>query len=477
VAVIVVTLYSNAPHIYYYFQRPLAASALGRLMFRFIKPTLVCVALLPIVGQTQSSPQPALLGLQEAIDLALANNLNVVNVQLEIDATEGQVAALRARRFPQLTVSGVVSENLEEQEYTFDEGVWGDYPVIGPVPSQDTTIESASGTTGIVSANATQPISQLYSLGLSIEQSEVKEDLAREQKRLTEQNLARVVKQNYFEIVQTQSDLMVTQESIVFYESLQELVANYVAEEVSLEYELLDVEARLARRKLDAASRDNRLINQNERMNNLLARDLNTRFTVQELPEQIVVTNSEADAIADALNQRPNILKSKLEVENAQLNYDITKAGYIPDLDIRLRYTRLFNYELIPDTEAYIGLQAKWEFFDWGRKRNELSSQNSLIRAAANEMKEVENRVIIEVRNSLRTISLAEDSVVVARLTQDAARNKLQVLSNQYEQQSALLQDVLDAETELDRANNDYNRSLLSVWKARAELDRAMGEI
>jgi outer membrane protein len=477
VAVIVVTLYSNAPHICYYFQRPLAASALGRLMFRFIKPTLVCVALLPIVGQTQSSPQPALLGLQEAIDLALANNLNVVNVQLEIDATEGQVAALRARRFPQLTVTGVVSENLEEQEYTFDEGVWGDYPVIGPVPSQDTTIESASGTTGIVSANATQPISQLYSLGLSIEQSEVQEGLAREQKRLTEQDLARVVKQNYFEIVQTQSDLMVTQESIVFYESLQELVANYVAEEVSLEYELLDVEARLARRKLDAASQDNRLINQNEHMNNLLARDLNTRFTVQELPEQIVVTNSEADAIADALNQRPNILKSKLEVENAQLNYDITKAGYIPDLDIRLRYTRLFNYELIPDTEAYIGLQAKWEFFDWGRKRNELSSQNSLIRAAANEMKEVENRVIIEVRNSLRTISLAEDSVVVARLTQDAARNKLQVLSNQYEQQSALLQDVLDAETELDRANNDYNRAVLSVWKARAELDRAMGEI
>jgi outer membrane protein TolC len=81
------------------------------------------------------------------------------------------------------------------------------------------------------------------------------------------------------------------------------------------------------------------------------------------------------------------------------------------------------------------------------------------------------------VRNSLRTISLAEDSVVVARLTQDAARNKLQVLSNQYEQQSALLQDVLNAETELDRANNDYNRAVLSVWKARAELDRAMGEI
>jgi outer membrane protein TolC len=56
-----------------------------------------------------------------------------------------------------------------------------------------------------------------------------------------------------------------------------------------------------------------------------------------------------------------------------------------------------------------------------------------------------------------------------------ASRDILRVLMNQYEQHRIMLQDVLDAETELDRANNEYTRAVLSVWNAQAELDHAIG--
>ena len=48
---------------------------------------------------------------------------------------------------------------------------------------------------------------------------------------------------------------------------------------------------------------------------------------------------------------------------------------------------------------------------------------------------------------------------------------------NQYREQSALLKDVLDAESELARANAEYNRAVLGVWQSQAEFNRAMGEI
>jgi outer membrane protein TolC len=51
------------------------------------------------------------------------------------------------------------------------------------------------------------------------------------------------------------------------------------------------------------------------------------------------------------------------------------------------------------------------------------------------------------------------------------------VLNNQYKQQVALLQDVLNVETELSRASTSYNRAVLAVWKAEAELKRALGEV
>ncbi len=393
-------------------------------------------------------------------------------MQFEADAADDQVRALKTRKLPQLNLHGSVSENLQDQEYTFEQGVWNAVP---PIPSEDVTIKSATDTTGILSASATQPLSQLYELRLNIEQGEIQQDLTLAQKRLTEQDIARVVKQVYFEIVQTQSDLQVTTESIRFYKSLRELVYNYVKQQISLNYELLEVEARLARRELDATRLRNQLSTQMESMNDLLARDLNTDFTVQQLPEQVLTVQDEDEAIATALQQRPDIQKSRLQIKYAELDRDIIKAGYIPDIDLRLRYTRLYNYDLIPDTDTYVGLQAKWEFFDWGRKRNEISGKERMVRAASNSTREIENRVIIDVRKSYRRIVEAQQSVTVSKLAQSAARDKLRVLMSQYEQQSTLLQNVLDAETELDRAHNEYNRAILSVWKARAGLDHSLG--
>jgi outer membrane protein TolC len=438
-------------------------------MFRFA--ITVVLAAIPVAGFCQAD----LLTLDECLEIALANNLALVNARLEVAAAGDNVAALRTRRYPRLDVQGGVSNNLQDQGYTFEEGVWGDYPMIGELPAQDVTINSASGSTSFLSAGVTQPLSQQYRLALSIEQGEVREDMAEEMVRLTQQDLVRIVKQQYFDLIQTQSDLATTKDSILFYVSLNELVLNYVAQQVSLEYELLEVDARLARRQLDASAQQHRLDTQRERMNDLLARDLNTPFTVQELPEPGVHPTDPQNAVATALSQRPDIKESKLKVKDAELGYDIKKAEYIPNLDLRIRYAKLYDYELIPDTHAYVGLHAKWEFYDWGRKKKELASKTSMIHQAANSARETENRVVIDVHKSFRAIDQAEGSVRVAMLSQAASRDKLRVLMNQYEQQSILLQDVLDAETELDRANNEYTRAVLSVWNAQAELDHAIG--
>tara|TARA_R110001592_G_scaffold337300_1_gene623534 strand:- start:135198 stop:136478 length:1281 start_codon:yes stop_codon:yes gene_type:complete len=417
------------------------------------------------------------LSLDQALTLALRNNTAVTNAELQREAAQDDVNALRTSRYPRLDVSGGISHNMEDQEYTFDEGVWGDYPNIGEIPGEDITITSSSGTSRLLSAGITQPLSQQYRLALSIEQGEVKEDMATEFIRLTQQDVARVVKQNYFDILQTQSTLAATRESIIFYTSLVELVSNYVTQRMAFEYELLETRARLARRELNANTQMNRLRTQKERMNSLLGRDINTAFEISELPATEFLSGGLQDAVSTALSQRPEVRESQLKVKDAELGYDIKKAEYLPDLDLSVRYTRLYDTTFIPDTEAYVGLHARWEIYDWGRKKNELASKDSMIRHAENSARELKNKVTIDVRSSFRAIAEAEEAIEVARLSQAAARDKLRVLMNQYEQQSTLLQNVLDAESDLDQANNAYNRAVLSVWKAQAELERAIGEI
>ncbi len=438
-------------------------------MFRFVFK--VVLVLMPVSGFCQG----ALLTLDQALDIAMRDNLALASAELEVSAAQNDVAALKTRRYPSMDLRGGVTDNLTEQEYNFDQGVWGTFPGTGPIPSQDVTITSAKGTTQFLSAGITQPLSQQYRLSLSIQQGEVKEEMAEETVRLTRQDLARVVKQQYFQIVQTQSDLRTTEESIAFYESLDELVTQYVAQQIALEYELLEVQARLARKRWLADTQTNRLKTEKERMNDSLARPLDMPFSVADLPDPASRPTNPDEAILLAMQQRPDVLESRLMIESEELGYDIKKAEYIPDLDIQIRYAKLYGYNLIPDAEAYVGLHAKWEIYDWGRKRKELAGKSSMIRKANNHAREIENRVAIEVDSSFRSMEQSEQSVRVAKLSQAAAREKVRVLTNQYRQQSVLLQDVLDAETELARANNDYNRAVLSVWEAQAELEHATG--
>jgi outer membrane protein TolC len=440
-------------------------------MVRFPAWALLTVLPLPALCDAQT------LSLDQALTLALSNNTAVTNAELQREAVQDDVEALRTARYPRLDLSGRVSRNLEDQEYTFDEGVWGDYPVIGEVPGEDITITSDGGTSRMLSAGITQPLSQQYKLALSIEQGEVKEEMATEFIRLTQQDVARVVKQDYFDILQTQSTLAATRESIVFYTSLVELVGNYVSQRMAFEYELLETESLLARRELQANTQLNRLSTQKERMNSLLGRDINTQFNVSELPAELFLTGGLDDAVATAMDQRPEVRESQLKVKDAELGYDIKKAEYLPDLDLNVSYTRLYDTSLIPDTEAYVGLKARWEIYDWGRKKSELASKNVMIQHAENSVRDLKNRVTIDVRQSFRAIAEAEETIEVTRLSRAAARDKLRVLMNQYKEQSTLLQNVLDAESDLDNANNAYNRAVLSVWKAQAQLERAVGEL
>ena len=78
--------------------------------------------------------------------------------------------------------------------------------------------------------------------------------------------------------------------------------------------------------------------------------------------------------------------------------------------------------------------------------------------------------------DSLRQLEDAQNLVSVTSLTQVAAREKSRVLMNQYRVQAVLLDDVLQAGSELAAANAEHNNALLSVWTGQAELQQAMGE-
>lgn len=423
-----------------------------------------------------SAPEPV-LPLNEAVQTAIRTNLRVQGAALEVDEAGDMVEALKTRRYPRLEMDAAIERNLTQQNYTFNQGSLVPDSEIGPIPPIDVEITSEEGTTKLFSVGFRQPLTRLYTIALEICEGYVTTDMAVQKVRWTQQDVAYLVKLQYFQIGRILGDLQAIDESILFLSSLNDLVKNYVDQQVALEYELLDVRARLAQRQLERQRRIDEMITGKERLNALLGRDVETPFSVEHLPIPHQVVFDTSKSLQLAFEQRADFLESQLAIEKAEYSYDVKKSEYIPDIDIHFRYLKLYDVNLIPDAEAFISLDMRWEFFDWGRKRDELSSRASKIAGAEVKMEEVRNKIEIEVRESLRKLDTAQESVGVARDLQAAYREKVRVMINRYREQTALLTDVLEAETQLDRANSDYNGAVLSVWGALADYEKAVGEV
>src|SRR5215468_4733961 len=101
-----------------------------RLLFTFF----VCYSLTVRAQEPTSSGAPP-LALDEAVTLAQANNREVKNAILTAAIDEDQIAEARTYRLPSLNVYALGSQLLTPVDFTFQKGVFGDFPGTGPIPA------------------------------------------------------------------------------------------------------------------------------------------------------------------------------------------------------------------------------------------------------------------------------------------------------------------------------------------------------
>ena len=416
------------------------------------------------------------LTLDNALELAMQHNLKVENAGLEVGKAGDSVAAARTRRLPSFNLTVLENKNLTSESYEFKQGVFGTFPGIGPIPANDIEIETHPGFSTIVAASLEQPLLQLYRINLNIEQRETKRAITRQELRAQRQSVANDVKQVYYKLLQTKGALRAIDESIVFYRELNTLIDRYLAQGTVLKSESLEAKTRLARAEYDALTHRNDLATEKEKLNHLMGRDISVAFNVSPVTESTVYEIDLEAAQALALQQRPEIKEADLKVRHAEYDRRIKQSAYFPDLSFKASYYTPFNTELLPRNVASVGLFLRWEFFDWGRKRDKLAETYKAVKQADNAVRQTKDNVIIEVNHQYRKLQESRVQLKVARLSRETAKEKLRVAMDQYKHKAVLLKSVLQDETSLAESNRQYEDALLSFWKAKADFEKAIGE-
>jgi len=447
-------------------------------MKKHVESLCLVLTLVPAVAAAQPAPVAITqrLTLDRAIQLAVENNRQIQTAALQLQKANEDVEVARTHRLPVFDIQGQAAQLLTPVDFAFPQGAFGEFPGVGPIPATDTDVSVPRQLTYYFSSQVSQPITQLFRIGLGIDSARATSAIEQEHLNAQRLSVTNSVKRLYFAILQSESALDSTEQALALYRELDRTLEVRVAQKVALRADSLDVRFRLAKEELTRTTYQNTLASQKEQLNQLLGRDVRTDFVVEPVTELSIAEVDLDAARTRALENRPDLREARLKVEQADLDRRLKKADRIPELSVAVSYSSYFNIDVMPTNLATAGLQLKWEPFDWGRKGHELAAKTHTVTQARLAVRDTEDRIIVDVNNRFRTLSEKRALLNVARMAQATSREKLRVKTNQYQVQAALLPDVLQLRTEQASSDDQYQQALLAFWTAKADFENAIGE-
>jgi len=154
----------------------------------------------------------------------------------------------------------------------------------------------------------------------------------------------------------------------------------------------------------------------------------------------------------------------------------IKRLEYLPNLSLVVDYLSMFGTQILPKNVAVVGLFLNWDALDWGRRHFDSLEKKRIYEQLQNTMKDLDTQIAMEVSSSHRKLQECRQYVQVTDLGRQLAMERLRVAANKYKEQAVLLKDVLQAQREVTKANNQWGQSVLSYLTARADFEKAIGK-
>jgi outer membrane protein TolC len=422
--------------------------------------------------QEQTKP----LTLEEAVLLARSHNRDLKQAEVEIHKQKEAFSEAKTQRYPRFDAYVLASELLTPLDFTIRSGTFGTFPATGPVPAKDSVIHTPARPVAITSVTVTQPLTQLFRINLSIKEQKLAADLSKQSYFEREHELVNEVRRAYYAILQSQSELESQHALLVYLEELQQLTGRRLQQEAVLKADSLRIAAQRTRALYQLTVIRDALADQKEALNRLLGRDLMEEFTVEMVPASLPEESSLQEARKSAIEMRPEIKAETIKKERAALETKIEKTRYIPDVSIQANYLTAPNISFLPQNLGGAGVLLTWQPWDWGQKRHNIAQKVDAEKQAQLSIDSVRDQVLQEVNSTFRRLREARELLTAAQAARDAETEKLRNEMDAYSRQAIVLSDLLQQQSSVASAEDQYRQGLLAFWRARADFERALGE-
>ena len=417
------------------------------------------------------------LTLKEAINYALENKADAKKAKLQVENSEYQIQEVRSRALPQISANGNLTYNPVIQTTVIDGAGFG---------QPGTTIQAAFGQKWVSTAGVslTQAIfDQTVFTGLKAAKST--REFYQINNHLSEEQVIERVANNYYQVYVQRQKLTVIDSTYKNTNKVKDIIKgqfdNGLAKKIDLDRILVKISNINTQRQ--------QVLNAVQIQENALKFYMGMPIETQiEIPQTAFEVGPQAlSEIPNTANRTEYLLLKKQE----QLLFyqkKAVEASYYPTLSLNAGYNYIGQGPKMPiggkpadgvywSDFSSIGLNLKVPIFTGFGTRAKVRQADIEIRTVQEDL--VDTKLALDlafanaktqIDNSLTTINNQKENAQLAKEVLDNTRNN-------YVQGLASLTDLLDAETSLTEAQNNYTSAVLEYKLAEIQLIKSKGEL
>lgn len=329
-------------------------------------------------------------------------------------------------------------------------------------------------------------------------------EISREQFRGQVETVIQQVSDTYWALVEARAQLDVSEESLELAKELHEMNRIQVEVGTMAPLEMVQSEVGVATREEEIIRRRQTLEDTEDRLRRLVNL---AQGVLWELPiEPVTAAEVEhapidvAEAVAEALDRRVDVVQRRLQNENLRLDAQVAENARLPQLDIFATYGLTAVAGTVIDESSNTVLQDT-DYFDavddlfggdnstWSIGINfAMPLENRAAEARRTQaelaveqgdllLRDLEDQVLVEVRRAARAVETAAKAIESARVSSKLARKNLEAEQKRYENGLSTSFQVLEIQEDLSQAASREVTAIISYRNALTAYHLATGQL
>ncbi len=439
------------------------------------------VVLLSVSIATQTSAQqPRTITLEEAIEIALENNIEIELSRSEIDRSESQHRRQRAEFLPNLNASiggsRTIGRQFDPSRVAFDEFT--------------TNNLNASISTNVVIFNGFRNINELRSARLGMESAE-------ERYQRTREGIIFEAAARFLDVLLAAELLEINRENLETSNKQLEQVKAQVEVGMRAIVDQYSQESVVANNELSVIQSENVLNLNKLRLARLLQLDPLTEFEFVApsiIEEELVVSDYNLREMIDiALANRRDYRASEMEVERARYDLSISQAGRMPQVSLSAGVSTAYRDQqqdpiqgtVIPFTDQFfdvninrsMGFNVSIPIFNRWQTRNQVEQRTIDYKDAELRLEDFRREVFLELQQAYNDYTGYAKELEATEKALFAAEKAYETEQERYNVGSATLIELTNANNEFIRASSNRIQSLYQFIFQEKVLDFFLGRL